>query len=156
MGRFEGGAEARRELGLRDDAGVPGVFRASLPEQLLQGLGLGKARALYQPSSRPTVIDGRARLIRLHAFGSPLGGAFLSAHGVVAGAPLPERLPSGRVADRRPYVVNYSGGAYYTRLEARMEQELGGVALEFDRLTEIAITGRFETNPSLGFDSQVF
>ena len=138
------------------DAGVPDVFRASLPEQLLQWLGLGKARALYQPFVPADTIDGRAWLIRLHAFVSPLCSAFLSAHGVVAGAPLPERLPNGLVADQRPYVVNYSGGAYYSRPDARMEEELGGVALEFDRLAKIAITARFETNPSLGFASQVF
>ena len=82
-------------------------------------------------------VDGRARLIRPHAF--------LSAHGVVAGAPLPDRPPSGLVADKRPYVVNYSGSAYYARLDAKTEQELGGVALEFDRLAKRAITGQFET-----------
>ena len=89
------------------------------------------------------MIGRRARLIRVHAFVSPLVNAFLSAHGVIAGEDLPEQLSSGLVRNTGAYVVNIAGGGRFCRLAAEMEDELREVAQEFGRLANLAISKKF-------------
>jgi hypothetical protein len=103
---------------------------------------------LYQPFVPPdVVVEGRARLIRLHVFVSPLAGAFLSAHGVLAAADLPDHLPPGLVTDKRPYVVNFSAGSQYRLLPREMEAELRELARDFAKLADLAIRKRFLISP---------
>jgi hypothetical protein len=148
VGRFATAEEARRALRLGDRPGsVPGVFRTELPQKVLHALSRGTAKALYQPFVPTDVVEGRARLVRLHVFVSPLAGAFLSAHGVLAAADLPDRLPPGLVADKRPYVVNFSAGSRYCLLPAEVEAELREVARDFARLADRAIRKRFLVSP---------
>jgi hypothetical protein len=148
MGRFATEEEARRALRLGDRPGsVPGVFRTELPQKVLHVLSPGTAKALYQPFVPTDVVEGRARLIRLHVLVSPLAGAFLSAHGVLAAADLPDHLPPGLVRDKRPYVVNFSAGSRYCRLPREVEAELREVARDFARLADRAIRKRFLVSP---------
>jgi hypothetical protein len=148
MGRFRSEDEARRSLKLDDHPGsVPGVFRRRLGQRVRDRLSRGSSQAVYQPFIPPEVVDGRARLIRLHVFVSPLVDAFLSAHGVLAGEELPDRVQSGLVTDPRPYIVNYSNGARYCLLESEKEEELRRVAQEFGLCARRAIGERFETGP---------
>ena len=148
MGRFATEEEARHGLRLEDSPNsVPGVFRIGLRQKVLHPFFHGANNVLYQPFVPPEVVDGRARLIRLHVFVSPLAGAFLSAHGVLAAADLPDHLPPGLVRDDRVYVVNFSAGSRYCRLPAETEAELREVAREFARLADLAIRKRFVTLP---------
>jgi hypothetical protein len=148
MGRFESEVEARRGLELDDVPGsLPGVFRRRLWQKVKDGMSRGSTQAVYQPFIPPEVVDGRARLIRLHVFVSPLVDAFLSAHGVLAGEKLPDRVEPGLVTNQRPYVVNYSNGARYCRLEREKEEELKQVAQEFGLCARHAIGQKFHIGP---------
>ena len=151
MGRFATEEEARHGLQLDDGPdSIHGVFRTKLSQKVLHALFPGRMKVLYQPFIPPDVVDGRARLIRLHVFISPLANAFLSAHGVIAGEDLPDRLPPGLVQNSRAYVVNFSKGSQYCRLDAEMEDELREVAGEFGRLANWMIEKRFETSAEVG------
>jgi hypothetical protein len=146
MGRFDSEDHARRELELAADGrGVPGIFRRGAVARLL-----APAKVIYQPFVAPDVADRRARLIRLHLFASPLTDAFLSAHGVTAASDLPDELAPGLVRDRRPYVVNFSTGSRYTRLEPDIEAELQASTTEFGRIAHRAIEQKFELGDPVG------
>ena len=146
MGRFESEDHARDELGL-------GGGRRSVPRFFRRGFAGGffsAPKVVYQPFIPPDVIGRRARLIRAHVFVSPLVDSFLSAHGVVASNDLPDELSLGFVEDRAPYVVNFSTGSRYMRLEPEIERELGSVSGEFGRIVNLAIKEKFEVGDSPG------
>ena len=107
-----------------------------------------RSKAIYQPFVPPEVMDGRARLIRMHVLLSPVASRYLSAHGVLAGERLPDRLAPGIITDVRPFVVNFSGGSEYCLLEPGLEAELEAVAFEFVRLGGRAIEQRFMVAPA--------
>jgi hypothetical protein len=142
MGRFESEEHARRELGLgADRRAVPRVFRL---RRGLVGRFFSAPKVVYQPFVPPEVVGRRARRIRAHVFVSPLVDAFLSAHGVVGPRDLPDELPVGLVEDRAPYVVTFSTGSRYMRLEPEIERELLSVSSEFGRIANLAIKRKFE------------
>jgi hypothetical protein len=143
MARFDSTAEAERALG----RGFSKAFQRRLGQRLRDALSDVSSEILFQPFIPPEVIGGRARLIRLHLFISPLCDVYLSAHGVCAGEELPDRVPNGVLANQRPYLVNYSSGARYCRLEPEKEQELTQVAREFGLCARRAIAEKFQTGP---------
>ena len=55
----------------------------------------------------------RLHMVRAHVLITPVGVRFLSAHRVIAGKPVPDKLPPGVIADPSPYLVNYSAGSRY-------------------------------------------
>ena len=153
MGRFSTEEEARRSLGLEDGHdSLPRVLRCGLEQKILQALSPKTTRILYQPFIPPEVVGNRARKIRLHALISPLANQFLSAHGTVAGVDLPAQAPRGLVEDNRAYMINYSAGGWFCRLEADVEAELQDVAREYGELAGLAIRKRFVIAPEAGLE----
>jgi hypothetical protein len=103
---------------------------------------IGRRTGLLQEFVASAPAAGRRLFIlRAHVLISPAGTRFLSAHRVVAGAPLPETLAEGVVADPRPFLVNYSAGARYEAASPDDEESVSravlGVAAAISRAVEI-------------------
>jgi hypothetical protein len=73
--------------------------------------------------------------------------AFLWAHGKVAAEPVPDHLPEGLVANRRPFIVNFGPGVRYIRPDERTEAGLREAALAYGKGAGMAIRSKFRTGP---------
>ncbi len=146
-GRFRNDAEARAALGLSDRGELPKAFRLRWHDRLGEAV-FGTRQAVYQPFIPPELDpNGHPQIVRLHVFVSPTTHRFLSAHKVISSRPAPETLPFGLIEDDKTFVVNYSRGAHYARLNEEEEQEMAAVADEFGQILDIAVRRRFETAP---------
>jgi hypothetical protein len=72
--------------------------------------------------------DRRLYIVRAHVLVSPSGVRFLSAHRVVSGRSVPDRLPMGVISDPSPYLVNYSAGSWYEVVPPDEEPHLARAA----------------------------
>lgn len=72
-------------------------------------------KGLYQAYVKSTLLEQR-RLYKVRALVlvTPVGVRFLSAHRVISGYAVPDRLDPGVVMDPRPYLINTSRGAKMT------------------------------------------
>jgi len=130
------------------EAVVEEAMRAVRPRGLTAALAyrLGRRTGLFQSYVRsvPTQ-DRRLFIIRAHVLVSPAGNQFLSAHRVVASAPVPQKLAFGLVRDPRPYLVNFAAGARYEVVSRDEEESASRAAM--------AVAGAFSRALELGFET---
>jgi hypothetical protein len=148
MGRFRSEAEARAGLGINenDPRSPPAIFNLKGSRRLVLH-HIRQSRTIYQPFIVPDLVDDCPRKIRLHVFVSPAVDAYLSAHSVIGGDPIPKVLPPGPMRDPGPFVCNFipGNGTGYALTEASEEQTLRAVAIEFGQMAKVAVSERFET-----------
>lgn len=99
----------------------------------------------YVPPS--TLADGRLHIVRAHVLVTPGDVAYLSAHRVVSGRPVPERLEPGIVEDPDPFIVNYSADATYEVVPPDEEDRVRDAALAVGRGLAWALGRGFEVRP---------
>ena len=117
--------------------------------QGLQGLFAAlQAGGLFQPYVRGLILDGGVLYkIRSHVLMTPRSSGFLSAHRVVSGVRLPEKVEPGLIKDRNPFLVNHYLGGHY---EIPPEEETEGIrraSLGIARALSWAVERGFQTGP---------
>jgi hypothetical protein len=148
MGRFLTEQDAKEGLGVRSDdpQSPPAIFALKGMRRLVLQ-HIRQSRTIYQPYIVPDIMDNRPRKIRLHVFISPFVNAYLSAHSVIGGDPVPNVLPPGPMRNPGPFVCNFlpGNGTEYALPVPEEETALRAVAGESGRLAKTAIVRRFET-----------
>ena len=138
-GRFDDEADARQTLGLDGGTTIPRKLRLGFAKSLL----FGHDRIVYQTFIPPELDNrGRAQLIRLHSFVSPLCSEFVSAHLRVSLRRIPERVPRGIIAQDNTFIFKQST---ITPVSPEMEAELRQVAAHLAPVIRNAIARTFET-----------
>lgn len=147
MGRFDDEAAARDALGLpTDGVELPAVLMRPFHRRIAERLFPGTMSAVYQSFVPPENIEGYPAMMRMEGFFSPLGDAFLSAHGTRGGVRFPKEIPLNTVLEKSPFNVSVPPGQFY-RLDDARENELMGVAQEFGGVLRQAVQARFRTGP---------
>jgi len=140
------GADVLSELGMTRSDDTPSVLRTHWGRRLQARL-LARHQVLYQPFVPPDLTeDGRATRFRMNMLVTPVGSAFLSAHRIVSGFPVPAQLPPGPVADRRPFLATYGEGGAFEPTDPETEADLRRTATVVGEAVHRAVTATFVTD----------
>jgi hypothetical protein len=146
--RVRDGAEARRAFRIDRDSGAPKVLRLGWEKRIVNRL-TPRGRVVYQPFVPMTIDeDGRMIYYRLHVLVTPVTSRFLSAHAIVGPAPVPAEIPYGLVRDDRAFILSFSMGSTYRRVEPAVEEELRAVGTAIGSIAAEALARRFVTSPA--------
>lgn len=143
MGRFETEEQVKEAIGYRVGQ-TPDVFAKYAARHLFKQ----PHQVLYQEFAPGDVVDGRLRIMRIHGFFSPLEDFMLSAHGIVGGEPIEEKLDIGLLKAHDAYVVKRKTSHRFELLGDAREAEIGQVTQEFGSLLRRAIEEKFKTRPA--------
>jgi hypothetical protein len=134
--------EARPVLRMTSDD-IPRVFKRSLLKKMSGWAGHHHS-VLFQKFIPPELNDnGYPQIIRSHLLLTPVMNEILSCHRVISQHKPPKNLDFGLIKHDRSFIVNFSKGAQYERVDQEQAREIKIASIQLAHLIKSVLKERF-------------